>query len=305
VAAPFPYAGEAIALFGSVLWAVAGILFMRIRPLPSSGAVNVGKTTTAVVCFAVVFLVTTGRPWPTRTPLEPAAWFAVSGFLGLAICDLFFMRALFAIGPQRASLFMAINPVLIALGAMLPPFRETPSALAWVGMLVCTGGVALAVRRREPDPVAARALRAGMADAFVAAALQATGFLLSRWATRTGGTDAGEGTMIRCASGLLGLLAIGLVLGRTGRWLSQLRTPRAWWQVGRASFVGTFLGIWASLAAIAWSRHTGVAGTLNALSPVFLIPLSAAFLGERHDRRAWTATLVTIAGIALIGLAEG
>ena len=65
-------------------------------------------------------------------------------------------------------------------------------------------------------------------------------FLLSRWGTRTGGADAAEATMIRCAVGLLGLLAIGLVLGRAGRWLSQLRTRGAWWQVGRASFSGLF-----------------------------------------------------------------
>jgi drug/metabolite transporter (DMT)-like permease len=200
---------------------------------------------------------------------------------------------------------MAVNPVLIALGAMLPPFRETPSALAWLGMLVCVAGIALAAMRKDPDPVAGAATRRGMVDAFVSAGLQASGFLLSRLASRTGGTDAAEGTMIRCLAGFLGLVAVGVVLGRSRRWFGQLRTAGAWWKVGRAAFVGTFLGIWASLLAISWSTHTGVAATLNALSPVFLIPLSAVFLGERHDRRAWAATLVTVAGIALIGLAEG
>jgi drug/metabolite transporter (DMT)-like permease len=200
---------------------------------------------------------------------------------------------------------MAVNPVLIALGATLPPFRETPPPLAWAGMIVCVAGIGLAAGRRSPDPVAGAAMRRGMLDAFVAAALQASGFLLSRLASRTGGADAGEATMIRCLAGFAALVVVGVALGRARRWFGQLAREGSWWKIGRAAFVGTFLGIWASLLAISWSTHTGVAATLNALSPVFLIPLSAVFLGERHDRRAWVSTLVTVAGIALIGLAEG
>ena len=50
------------------------------------------------------------------------------------------------------------------------------------------------------------------------------------------------------------------------------------------------------------TTHTGVATTLNALTPIYLLPLGACFLGERHVVQAWVATAVACAGIAAIPL---
>ena len=62
---------------------------------------------------------------------------------------------------------------------------------------------------------------------------------------------------------------------------------------GRADIVGQSLTLRGQSYTIA-----GVAATLNAMAPVWLIPLSAAFLGERHDARAWASALLAVAGIA-------
>jgi drug/metabolite transporter (DMT)-like permease len=64
--------------------------------------------------------------------------------------------------------------------------------------------------------------------------------------------------------------------------------------------VGTFLGIWLNQLGLDWAEFTGVATVLNAMTPVYLIPLSALFLAEPQTSRAWVATLVALAGIAIM-----
>ena len=108
---------------------------------------------------------------------------------------------------------------------------------------------------------------------------------------------------MRLVTGTVGLVAMGVLLGRSRAWMGAAYRPRTFVKVARAAFVGTFLGIWANQAGISWATHAGVAATLNALAPVFLVPLSAAFLGEPHDRRAWASALLAAGGVALMTLA--
>ena len=46
----------------------------------------------------------------------------------------------------------------------------------------------------------------------------------------------------------------------------------------------------------------GVASTLQALPPVFLIPIGYYFLGERVSSRAILGTLLALAGVAVLFL---
>jgi drug/metabolite transporter (DMT)-like permease len=308
---PFPWAGELAALSSSLLWAVAGVLFARIRPLPSAGALNLGKNLVAACAFAVLFVVIAGRPWPEHLTTNATLLFAASGLVGLTLCDTYFMRALIALGPQRATLFLALAPALAALAAIAPPFSEMPSAGTWAGMALCLGGVALAVLRRPPDPLRAASARAGLRAGLAAAVFQAGGMLLSRAAFRdqaeAGASDlttAAGGTMVRLVAGVTGLVILGALTRRLARWHGMLTQPGVARRIAFAAFLGTFLGIWAHMAGLEWARHTGVAATLNSLAPVFLIPLSAVLLGERQDARGWAATVAAVAGLAVIVLAR-
>jgi drug/metabolite transporter (DMT)-like permease len=300
--APFPYAGEACALASSLLWAGAGVVFARVRPHVTPGALNLGKNLAALLLFALLFTVLQGHPWPSGVGARSALLFALSGFVGLTLCDTLFLRALRTIGPQRATLLLAVAPVLVAVAALLPPFEESPSALAWGGMGLCVAGVALSALRRSPEPHRAEEIRRGVRYGLAAAVFQAGGVLLTRLALQGGTADAAAGTSLRLAAGVTGLLVLGAATGRLGRWTGSLRRERAWWPILVAASFGTFLGIWANTAGLEWSAHAGVASTLNSLAPVFLIPLSAAFLAERFDRRAWIATALAVTGIALISL---
>ena len=306
--APFPYAGEACALLSSLLWASAFLVFARLpHPVPA-GAINLGKNATATLCFALLFLVLFGVPWPGGVGGEALVLFAVSGFVGLTLCDTLLFQSMLLIGPQRTTLLMTVAVPLTTLGSLLPPWSESaPSALGLVGLVTCLLGVTLAVTEKHADPVAANALKRGVLFGLLAAVGQAGGVLLARLAFRAHGAetvlDAGKGAAVRLLVGSLGLVVLALATRRAGAWVSALAQPKVLPRLMGAAVVGTFLGIWANQAGLTWAEHTGVATTLNQLTPVWLIPLTTLVLGERHGRRSWIATLIAVAGVILIGVA--
>jgi drug/metabolite transporter (DMT)-like permease len=67
------------------------------------------------------------------------------------------------------------------------------------------------------------------------------------------------------------------------------------------AIVGPFLGVWFSLIGVQLAR-VGVASTIMALPPVFLLPIARFVLKEEINWQAWAGTFVAMAGIALLFL---
>jgi len=301
-AAPFPLAGELCAALSALLWASAGVVFARITPPISATAINLGKNVTASACFVLLCLLTTGVPIPFGMPSGPLLWFTVSGVLGLAVCDTFLLRSLLEIGPQRMSLIFTVYPVLVALGALLPPFREHPGLLAWLGMGICLGGIVLAVLEKPVGRGRPTHHARGVRDALIAATCQAGAILTARHGLRIADVPAQDGATVRMLAGTIGVAVVGLPALRIVTWGRELTRGSAGRWVALAAFFGTFLGIWTNQLGLDWATHTGVATVLNSLMPVYLIPMSYLFLGARISRRGTVATLVTLLGVALITL---
>jgi drug/metabolite transporter (DMT)-like permease len=67
------------------------------------------------------------------------------------------------------------------------------------------------------------------------------------------------------------------------------------------AFIGPVLGVSASLLAVQHAE-IGVASTLMALPPIFLLPISYFAFGERFGWQTVAGTLVAMAGVALLFL---
>ena len=301
-AAPFPYAGELAAALSALVWASAGVVFAKLSPGVSAAAMNLGKNLSAALCFAVLMLVTTFSIWPASVEPEALLCFLASGVVGLALCDTFLLRSLQAIGPQRMSLLMCLAPVLVALGALAPPFSERPPIIVWTGMGVCVLGIVFAITEKRDEAIPAARRLAGIRYGLLAAALQAAAVMLARQGQSLSETPALHGATVRMFAGTGALIVMGLVGRHLRPWLRQILKPGVWWQLFVASFFGTFLGIWLNQIGLDWAQHTGVATVLNSLMPVYLIPLGALFLGDRIGWRGKVATLLALLGISLMAL---
>ena len=73
------------------------------------------------------------------------------------------------------------------------------------------------------------------------------------------------------------------------------------WIVVYGSFVGPFLGVTLSLAALHWIP-AGIAASITAIYPIFTILLAARFHGEAVTWRVLGGAVVAVAGVVVLFL---
>lgn len=289
--------GEFAALSASALWAVASVLFTRLGAHLSAPALNLAKTTLAGVLLFATLVVLQGHVWPPDLTLAETGWLAASGIIGLTIGDTLMFKAFEAIGPRRTLLFTALAPPLTAALAW-PALGEPVSILMAVGITITVAGVAWVVSERAGAGPASVTSWSGYALAAGAAVCQALGNV----ATKLGGTHTGlELSVTRVAFGVLALWIYIAWRYDLGRQLRPLLTPSVLRTVVVATLLGTYLGIWLQVTGLRYAP-AGIAATLSSTSPIFILPLSAIFLGERIDARAIGAAFVAVGGVALLCL---
>jgi len=119
-------------------------------------------------------------------------------------------------------------------------------------------------------------------------------------ATKVGvaGIPALEATFIRQAFAIAGLTFWGLMVRDLLGWVTPLRDGKLLKILLIASLVGALLGTWLSVVALKYT-YTAVAATLNATSPLFILPLAVFWLKERVNGREVAGALAAVTGIGL------
>jgi len=304
--------GEAAAVAAAMLWAVASLIFARLgRDDVSPLAMNLLKCLIAFVLLLATLGMFEGRIWPGELSYWNTAVLAVSGFIGLTFGDTAFFASLTRIGSRRALLLRALTPPITAVLAV-PVLAEPLTLKMAAGIALTVGGVIWVIMEREPsvrddaaeaDPGEeggfSREEWVGLALGVAAALFEAVGQVL----TKMGGGDipALDISIVRLAFGTAGL---GLVVGMTGRIsevVEPMKIPRKAWLLFVATMLGTYLGIWFSMAGIRYT-YTGVASTLSSTSPVWILPLAHYFEDDRVSPRAVAGAVIAVAGIGLLFL---
>lgn len=288
------FVGGSFALASAALWAAASILWIRLGKDVSPIGMNLGKGLFALVCLGVGF-VFLGFP-----SADPFAWtiLGLSGIIGISIGDTTYFAALMRLGPRRILALTTLTP-LATSGLAILVLGESPTLQWVVGAALCLSGVGLVLRERLPKETTG-SWKAGVWLGLLTVACDGIGQILSKIGMQ--GMDSQgpmDATFIRLTFGVAGLLVFGLHRFRVRQWLAPFRSPRLVVVLLIASFVGTFLGIWFSLAALHYSDVT-FATVLNSTNPLFILPMAALFLGERITWRAVLGVVVAIGGVAVL-----
>jgi drug/metabolite transporter (DMT)-like permease len=307
------YVGPAAGVATSLLWTATSLLFTaggrRIGPT----AVNASRILLAIVLLTVTHRLLTGG-WVPDVNARQVVFLALSGVVGLAIGDQSLFTAFVDIGPRRAMLIMTTAPLFAALFGWLA-LGETLGRLSWIGMGLTIAGVAWVVVER-PDGASVghgtQRLR-GIALAFVGAACQAGGLLLSKqgmghgWLPVDQHSPPHTATLVRMCFAGLGVLPIlllhrrrsrvGLARGVPPLRIGSRRAGHVFTACG--AVVGPYLGVWMSLVA-SDRAPLGIAQTLCSLAPVFLLPFAAVIHKERIGARAVLGALIAVGGSALL-----
>jgi len=302
--------GESAALAAAALWAAASVIFRRlgdddVSPL----AMNLLKCSIALVLLVATSVVLVGRGWPTDLGWTNTTILAVSGVVGLTLGDTAFFASLTRIGSRRSLLLRALSPPLTALLA-IPVLGEPLTIKMCAGMILTVGGVVWVIMEREPGPAPdpdeplkaeddgfSREELVGLGYGVAASVLEAVGAVLTKW----GGNDipALDISIVRLLFGTLGLVIVVGATARIREVVEPMTVKRKAWLVVVATFFGTYLGIWLSMAGIRYT-YTGVALTLASTSPVWILPLTHFFEDDTVTARAVVGAIVAVVGIAVL-----
>jgi drug/metabolite transporter (DMT)-like permease len=286
-------AGSILGLLAAVAWAANGLLIRAHGAGLHAIAINALRCTIAGLVFLLV--------WPlvsSRAPVPPLAWlFLVTSMIaGLGIGDSLYFEAIKRIGVARAMPISMGYPVLAALGAVV--FLHEPlGPLAVLGIVLTLGGVYLvALPARGTDKPAERS------DSYwggvVLASIAAIGWSFSTLLLR----PTLELVDVATASAIRVPLVSGLL------WITAARAhvlPRHAHLRGRSLLAIAATGAVTVLATVFFLQSVALAGAgraavLTATSPLFGVPFSILFLGERASGRLGLGTLCSVVGVALL-----
>jgi drug/metabolite transporter (DMT)-like permease len=290
------YTGELAALVAAFLWAASSTIYallgQRIPPLK----LNFVKGLIAIALICLTLLITS-QPIPQILPL-PVGLLFLSGILGIGLGDTAYFVALNHLGARRTLLLETLAPPITAIFALIF-LEETLSALDWCGILLTLLGVAIVIGDRTPASVVSSVNpRKGVIWGILAAIAQASGSVLSRYALVISDVSPLWSTLIRL---LAGVAIVTLLLARQNSQQARSRlvwTKKAIVAIAIAAFAGTYLGIWLQQTSLKFAP-AGIAQTLLATSPLFVLPISF-WMGEKINLRSVLGVIVALAGIAVL-----
>ncbi len=286
------------ALSAAFLWSLASVLYGRIGQYLSPLKMNLLKNIIAMAMAGVV-LFQSGGLFSGMDTLATIL-LLLSGGIGIGVGDTAYFVALRHIGARRALLTLILSPPVTGILALLF-LGESLSAGAWLGVLFTVAGVSWVITERVGNSgLAAERKSIGVAWGLLAAVGQATGAVLSHAAFIHANISPMRSALIRLIGGTAVVLSAMPLMKVSAQGYRNLNTGRRWGILLLTVFIGTFMGIWLQQISLKYAA-AGVAQTLIATSPLFVIPI-VALTGERVSLRALLGALIAIVGVGFLFL---
>jgi drug/metabolite transporter (DMT)-like permease len=286
--------GETAALLSAALWAFGSIIYSRIGKTLPPLWLNLFKGTTAIAFLIITTTLTHTIP---NLPTIATPMLLLSGAIGIGIGDTAYFGAINRIGPRRCLMLKALAP---AIGSLLSWLwlKETLSPVALLGMALTSLGITWVVSERTAATETPKANTIGILLGLTAAITEGIGAVLSHAALTQLAVDPLWSAILRLTGGVTLLLPAILYQTLQHNIPRNINWGRIVIHIAIAAFFTTYIGIW--LQQIALQRvPTGIAQTLGATSPLFILPM-VALMGERVSRRAIAGALLAFTGVATL-----
>lgn len=295
------FIGELAALATSMTFAVNSAFFTVAGRKVGSVVVNRMRLVFALFFLIIAHVLFLGTLYPVEAGADRWLWLGLSGIVGLVLGDAFLFQAFVWVGPRISMLMMSLAPIIAAVTAWMF-LGESLSLLKIVGIALTIGGLIWVIlennhyRNREN-----RNYLKGILFGLGGATGQALGLVLAKYGLG-GSFSPLSGNFIRMATAMIGMWLITLVQGKGISTVKTVLTDnQALIYIVGGAFVGPFVGVSLSLLALQYA-DVGVASTLMALPPIFLLPVSHFFFQERFGWGAVVGTMVALSGVAVLFL---
>ncbi len=297
-------AGQAAALMTSLFFSFSSTFFTFATQKFGPMVVNRLRLIMAAGLLIIIHQVLFGSSLPLTAGPSRWFWLGLSGIVGLVLGDVFLFHAYRHIGPRLAMLMMSLAPVIAAMVAWLF-LGETLGSIEILGIIVTMGGITWVVmdgngaRKNRVNDVSGKLYARGILFGLAAATGQALGLVLSKKGM-DGNFSAISGNVIRMVIAAATIWVFTLFQGQVKPTVQQLsQNPRWIGFIVGGMLAGPILGVSLSLYAVQ-NANVGVASTLMALPPIFLLPIGHFIFKERIGWSTIAGSLLAITGVAIL-----
>ena len=282
------FVGHQAAVAAAMAWTTASALWRSLSRFGTAIELNGLKNGLALLFF-LPFLIT--LPWADQA--GAVVVLLLSGLIGIAAGDSFYLGGLRRLGTQKALTVEAMGPVLASMGGVLM-MGDTVRPAAWAGALLVSGAVVLVAQQSNASSANdGKAL--GLLLCVLAVMCGLSGAFLSRHALITSDLTPMQTAAMRLLGGWLGLLPL-----LRGRLCPKNFPIGVMPKVILATLLGTNLGI--VLQQIVFQMlPVGQGITLMSTAPVMALFLHH-LEGESLQWQGIVAGLLAVSGVALSSL---
>jgi drug/metabolite transporter (DMT)-like permease len=288
--------GELYALGCALAWAVAVILFRQSGESLAPFALNLFKNLMVVPLFLLTILLINGElAWPA-IPLSELGLVLLSGFIGIAVGDTLYFRALNRVGASRVAVAQTLySPFVIGLSMVW--LGERLGLVQWVGVVLVLAGILLVTFQRAASREHARLDRLGIATAVLSVFMMAVGIVIAKPLLER--HDFLWVVLLRILGGLVGMFAVVLWRRNARALLHAYRRVRHWPQVIAGGLMGTYVSMMLWLAGYKYTQAS-IAAILNELAAVFIVILAVWLLREPLRLRQAVGMSAAMGGVLLV-----
>ncbi len=304
------YTGELIALSVAVSWTVTALCAEVASKRIGSLNLNVIRMCLSLCLLSVTMLCVTGSPVPLYTDANTWLWLSLSGFVGYVLGDYCLFNSYMLIGSRFGQLFMTLAPPSAALFGWII-LGEKLSAQALIGMFITLLGIGISVfHKGSSHKISLKLPLSGILFGIGAGVGQGVGLVLSKMGMNYYETSIPAdmtdsitmlpfaATFIRAITGAVGFIAVMCVRGKWREFGQALKDKRSmhmtWW----ATFTGPFIGVALSLMAVQYTE-TGIASTLMALTPIFIIAPAHWCFKQPVTYKEVLGAIISVFGVSL------
>lgn len=308
------YLGEIIALVVSLSWTVTALFADKASHRLGSMSANVIRLVLATFFLTLILWLGIGRPYPLYADGKTWAWLAASAFVGYLFGDWCLFNCYLSIGARFGQLFMTLAPPMAAIAgwALLGETLTWKSILA---MAVTLLGIAISILSKEAGKqvhltLPLKGVLLGLGAGFG----QGVGLVLSKVGmehyaqlippdapSRMDTLLPFASTMIRALIGATGFLILMLLQKKTKELKAASHDRKGLGYALVMTIFGPVVGVSLSLMAVRYTS-AGIASTLMALTPVFILLPYALIYHQRIKARELLGVAVSMTGVALFFL---
>lgn len=287
--------GEFFSVACAACWALAVVLFRRSGETLPAFELNLFKNLLAAALMVPTILLVDGFGWPGYSLPE---WLIVivSGVVGIAVADTWYLRALNLMGASRTGVVASLySPFVIVLSILF--LGEVLIWWQYFGFVLVLAGILLVSWRQNRRDVSLRAIRLGVAFGAGAVLLMACGIVMVKPVLET---QSFMWTMgVRLAAGAVGMLLFMHASRGWGRVMRHYRSPQPWTMIIVASLLGSYLSMMLWLAGYRLTQAS-VASVLNETAAAFIVLFAWLFLDEEMNWRRVAGIAMTFSGVGLM-----